>query len=124
MSEEEFSQLSLESKWKHMASIMDYILTMDKTYESNKAVFSLRRRFNPHHPEKDVAYETDAFKKQQRNLRIDQYQRWAHVKNLYSAHRDEMANTLETDKYSEYKSILEKVFTMEVDDALRDIIDD
>jgi len=110
MTEEEFTKLSLADKWVHVTQVMDYIIKMDSNY-------SFRRRLNPHHPKEQA-------KEEQRNLRVDQYQRWAHIQKLYSSHRDEMANTMENAKFSEYKQILEKVFTMEVDDALRDIIGD
>jgi len=88
---------------------MGYVIKMDNHY-------SLRKRLNPHHSAEQVAQE-------QRNFRAHQYQRWSHVKSLYAAHRDEMVNTLDNDTYAEYKNILEKVFTMELDDALRDAID-
>jgi hypothetical protein len=110
MTEDEFAKLTLADKWSHVAEVMDYILKMDTAYD-------LRRRFNPHHQEKMV-------KEERRNLRADQHQRWAHIKGLYSNHRDEMTNTLENEKFAEYKNILETVFTAEVDDALRDIIGD
>lgn len=109
MTEEQFAVLPLPEKWAHIRTTMDYIVRMDSAY-------NMRSRLNPHHPEKDK-------KQEQRNLRIDQYQRWAHIKNLYGAHRDELSNTLDNDQFAECKSILERIFTMEVDDALRDIID-
>jgi hypothetical protein len=108
MNEEEFTSLSLPAKWDHLKKTMDYIVQMDSAY-------SMRRRLNPHHPEKDK-------KQEERNLRLDQYQRWAHIKALYSVHRDELANTLENEEYAKCKSIFEKIFTQEVDDALRNII--
>ncbi len=124
MTEEEFTKLSLAEKWVHVTQVMDYILNMEKNYTLTKTGFDMRRRLNPHHSKEDVAQETKALKEQQRNLRIDQYQRWAHIKSLYAVHRDEMVNTLENDKYSEYKNILENVFTLEFDDALREVIDE
>jgi hypothetical protein len=123
MDEEQFAKLSLAEKWAHLTQVMGYIIAMDHTYNGASTTFSMRRRLNPHHPKEDVTKEEKAFKEQQRNLRIDQYQRWAHVQSLYAAHRDEMVNTLENDKYAEYKNILENVFTMELDDALREVID-
>ncbi|CAM6003867.1 unnamed protein product [Sphagnum balticum] len=89
---------------------MDYIVQMDNVY-------SLRRRLNPHHAE-------DQKKEETRNLRVDQYQRWSHVKNLYAEHRDEMANALDSQDFEKCKAILERIFTMEVDDALRDILEE
>ena len=110
MNEEEFSKLDLSAKWAHISTTMDYIVRMDDVY-------SMRRRLNPHHPEKYV-------KEEQRNLRLDQVQRWRHVMTLYSINRNEMANTLENDKYAECRTIIERVFTQEVDDALHNIIND
>lgn len=110
MSEEEFTKLSLLDKWVHLKTTMDYIVKVDSAY-------SMRVRLNPHHPVKHK-------KEEERNLRIDQYQRWSHVKNLYAEHRDEMMNTLDSPEFEECKSILERIFTMELDDALRDVIDE
>jgi hypothetical protein len=123
MSEEEFTALTLADKWAHVAQVMDYILKIEKTYTSTAVGFDMRRRLNPHHAKEDVASETKAIKQQQRNLRIDQYQRWSHIKSLYAVHRDDMINTLESDKYAEYKNILENVFTLEFDDALRETLE-
>jgi hypothetical protein len=109
MSEDDFAKLDTVGKWQHLSTTMDYIVSMDNTY-------SLRRRYNPHHP-------ADQVKEEKRNLRTDQYQRWAHLKNLYAAHRDELANTLDSDKFAECKRIIEGVFTLEFDDALRDVIE-
>jgi len=124
MSEEEFNKLSLVGKWSHISETMNYIVSMDNAYTGGERAFDLRRRLNPHHPKEDVEYETKGFKEQQRNLRLDQVQRWGHIQRLYSSNRDELANTLDNEKFAESKSILEKVFTAEVDDALRSIIGD
>jgi hypothetical protein len=123
MTEEEFGALTLNAKWDHLKKTVDYILQMDSKYSSTENSFSLRRRYNPHHSPEQIEQETELLKQEQRNLRVDQYQRWGHIKNLYGAHRDELVNTLDSPDYEECKSILERVFTMEVDDALRDIID-
>ncbi len=110
MTEEEFTALSIDKKWLHLKVTMDYITRMDSNY-------SLRRRMNPHHPKEQQIQE-------QRSLRVDQYQRWAHLKNLYGAHRNELSDTLGSSEFEECKSIIERIFTVEVDDALRDIIGD
>ena len=110
MTEEAFAELDLTKKWFHIKTTMDYIQKMDTAY-------SLRSRLNPHHSDKDK-------KEEQRNLRVDQYQRWAHIKNLYATHRDDLTDTLGVSHYEECKSILERIFTMELDDALREIIDE
>lgn len=123
MSEEEFTKLTLIEKWAHITQVMDYILNMEKSYTLTSTGYSMRRRLNPHHSKEDVATEDKAVKEQQRNLRIDQYQRWAHIKSLYAVHRDEMVNTLDNTKYAEYKNILENVFTLEFDDALRETLE-
>ena len=105
MTEEEFAQLTTSHKWSHIKETMDYISVMDNAY-------SMRRRLNPHHPPKQSSQET-------RNLRTEQYQRWLHIKNLYAGHRDELANTLENTDFEKCKSILERIFTEELDDVLR-----
>ena len=109
MDETEFAALTLSDKWFHLKTIMDYVVKMDSAY-------SLRVRLNHHHP-------SNHQKQEERNLRLDQYQRWSHVKNLYAAHRDEMVNTLDSTDFEKCKSILERIFTMELDDVLRDVID-
>jgi hypothetical protein len=108
MSEEDFAKLALILKWEHIAVTMDYILSMDK-------LVATRNEFK--------SYGFDK-KGQIRSMRLDQYQRWAHIKSLYASHRDEMVNTLDSEKFTECKSILESVFTAELDDALRDVIGD
>lgn len=105
MSEDDFSKLTIEHKWSHIKETMDYIVSMDTAY-------SMRRRVNPHHPKKQQIEET-------RTVRQDQYDRWAHVKNLYAAHRDQLANTCENSEFEKCKNILERIFTAELDDALR-----
>jgi hypothetical protein len=110
MTEEEFTALTLSEKWRHVSTVMDYITSTDKMYQ-------LRKRLNPHHPKEQA-------KEEQRNMRLDQYQRWAHVKSLYALHRDEMTNTLDSQEYAKCKLILESVFTLELDDALREVINE
>ena len=124
MTEEEFSALSLPDKWAHIHKTMDYIVQTDSKYSSTKNMFDMRKRYNPHHPAAQVEEETRLFKEQQRNLRIDQHQRWSHIKALYSINRDELSDTLGIKDYEESKRIMERIFTLEVDDALRDIIDE
>ena len=103
MTEEEFAVKPLRDKWEHIVSIIDYVLAMDKFVGTKIA-------------SKD--------KERVRNLRKDQYDRWSHVKQLYASHRDEMVDTMGDEKYIRYQAILERVFTLEVDDALGDIIGD
>lgn len=124
MTEEEFSKLPLVDKWTHVAAVMDYILKMEQNYTLTSTGYNMRRRLNPHHSKEDVAKEDKAVKEQQRNLRTDQYQRWSHIKGLYAVHRDEMVDTLDNSRFAEYKNILENVFTLEFDDALRDVIEE
>ena len=110
MSEEEFATLDTQSKWYHIEQTMLYIMSMDKAVE---------------HKMGTNAYGMDQKKRDQiRSMRLDQYQRWSHVKNLYAVHRDELVNTLENTRFEECKSILERIFTNELDDALRDVIDE
>jgi hypothetical protein len=108
MTEEDFAKLNTEGKWQHVKATMDYIQSMDTAY-------GMRERLNPHHPKAQRSQE-------KRSMRLDQYQRWMHIKSLYAIHRDEMNNTLDNDKYSEAKGILESIFTNELDDALREVI--
>jgi hypothetical protein len=122
MTEDEFAALPLEGKWNHLKKTMDYIVNMDKQYDSKNNTFSLRRRYNPHHPEEQAVQETASHKEQQRSLRVDQFQRWAHVKALYSVNRDELANTLDNNDFAGCRNILERIFTLEVDEALRSLI--
>lgn len=110
MTSEEFNKLTLEAKWIHVESVMKYIQQMDSLY-------SMRRRLNPHHSKEDIKLED-------RNVRIEQYQRWSHVKDLYATHRDELANTLDNERFQECKSIMERIFTLELDEALKDIINE
>jgi len=109
MTEDDFAKLSLEKKWEHLTSTMNYIVKMDSAYE-------MRRRLNPHHPEEHKKEET-------RNFRINQYQMWSNVKDLYAAHRDEMINTMSNEEYEKSKNILERIFTMELDAALHDVLE-
>lgn len=109
MTEEEFANMAASGKWSHIKTMMDYIVRMDSMY-------TLRKRYNPHHP---LGQQKD----EERNLRADQYQRWAHLKNLYANHRDELTDTLGVPEYESCKSIIERVFTQELDDALRDVIE-
>ena len=109
MTPEEFAVLTTGEKWAHINVVMAYIANMDRAY-------NMRVRLNPHHP---VEHQ----KQEERNVRLDQFQRWSHVKDLYAAHRDELANTLDNERYQECRSIMERIFTTEVDDALRGIVD-
>ena len=77
----------------------------------------MRRRLNPHHPEKDVRQETRA-------LRQEQYVRWQQIKQLYVAHRDELSNTFEEPTYVECKNILERILVQDFDRELREVIGD
>jgi hypothetical protein len=108
MSEEEFAALTTAHKWSHIKETMDYIVKIDTAY-------SLCKRFNPHHPKEQQIEE-------RRSQRMDQYQRWAHIKNLYAGHRDELSNTQENPGFEECKNILERIFTAELDDALRSML--
>ena len=110
MTSEQFAPLDLPEKWEHIRATMSYIQQIDEAY-------NMRRRLNPHHSKNDVKLE-------ERNLRLDQYQRWSHIKDLYAAHRDELNDTLGDENYQDCKSILERIFTLELDDALRDIVDE
>jgi hypothetical protein len=45
---------------------------------------------------------------------------WDNIKELYAAHRDELANTY---GWAEHKALLEGIFTDEIDQALRAIFE-
>lgn len=109
MDYDEFAALSLEQKWTHLKEIMDYISNIESKY-------SMRQRFNPHHPKKQQ-------KEEERRVRLDQWQRWQQCKDMYAGHRDELANTLDNPSYEECKRVIEKIFTDELDDALRNVIE-
>jgi exonuclease VII large subunit len=109
MTLEEFSNLNTIQKWHHIKAVMDYI-------EQTELHYSLRRRLNPHHPKAHVDEERIA-------LRKDQYERWAHLKDLYASCRDELSNTQGYADFENCKNILERIFTNELDEALRDVIE-
>ena len=96
MDEAEFARLSLIDKWERLTTTMDVIASMEN---AGRTAYDMRRRLNPHHLAKDVKLENKGFKEHQRQVRVAQYQKWLNVKALYSTHRDEMANTLDTERY-------------------------
>lgn len=104
----EFKQLPLEAKWIVINKIMSDIA-------SNDAMFSMRRRLNPHHSKKQSELETKTF-------RISQLAAWNNVKELYAEFRDELVDTRNNDEYIKCKEILERIFTQDLDDALRKTI--
>lgn len=110
MSEEDFAKLDARAKWQHIVATMDYIQSMDTAY-------GMRERLNPHHPEEHR-------KQEKRSMRLDQYQRWTHVKTLYAINRDELNDTLDNQRFIEAKTILESIFTTELDDAMREVVDE
>ncbi len=106
-SDEVFTTLHVHAKWKIICAEMDYIAKAEE-------MFQLRRRLNPHHPIDDVRRETASF-------RVMQYDRWCKVKDLYAQCRDELADTCGDPKFEECKSLLERIFTDELDVALREV---
>src|ERR1035437_5205700 len=109
MTLEEFNKLPVNEKWSHIRREMDRIQYMEKYQD-------LRMRFIMNHLEKHRQEEL-------RSMRLAQYQAFTEVKALYSENRDELANTVDMPIYEECKSVLERVFTNEVDEALREIIE-
>lgn len=107
---EKFALYKTEEKW-------DSICTRMRVIQQEETNFSLRRRLNPQHADKVVREET-------RRFRTIQYQKWCEVKDLYAEHRDEMANTCNNARYAECKDILERIFTMELDEALRETLEE
>lgn len=107
---EDFAKLSTEDKWRHIAIGM-------KSIQSDDTTFSLRRRMNPHHTPQQKREESRAF-------RISQYSRWSELKDLYAEFRDELSNTQGREQFEECKSILERIFTVELDDALKSTLEE
>lgn len=107
---EEFAAKSLYEKWAYIRRAMDHIQGTD-------TAFNMRRRINPHHPKEHVEEET-------RQHRRAQYYSWLEIKNFYAEYRDEMSDTLGQEQFRECHSIMERIFTKELDDAIRDVIDD
>lgn len=101
----------------HTAQKWEIIHQTMREISASESAFSMRRRLNPHHSSQDVKDETRAF-------RIEQYQKWCEIKDLYAEFRDEMANTAENSHYEQCKNILERIFTEELDEALRQTLDE
>jgi hypothetical protein len=87
-----------------------------KAIQQADTAYSMRRRLNPHHPPEQMRDEAIAF-------RTSQWAKWSDLKDLYAENRDEMSNTLENKSFIECKSIFEKIFTVELDDALRSTLE-
>jgi hypothetical protein len=104
----EFADYSTEEKW-------DSINTRMRNIEQAETAYSLRRRVNPHHSIEHVRAEAKAF-------RADQYAKWCEIKDLYAEFRDELANTCSRPAYITCRDILERIFTVELDDALRETL--
>jgi len=107
---EDFSKYSTEEKW-------DSINTSMRVLQQEETAFELRRRLNTHHHPKQIQEET-------RRFRMDQWIKWCEVKDLYAEHRDELADTLGDESYQTCRSILERIFTNELDDALRKTLEE
>lgn len=105
-----FAKKTLEDKWSYISRGMSHIQSYDKDYH-------LRRRFNPHHPPEQVADE-------RRTMQISQYTKLCCIKDLYAEFRDELSDTCGNERYSEARSILERLFTQDVDIALRNVIEE
>ena len=101
MTEEQFKLLPTREKWLHVEKCLNYIKMLDSMLRPTAS--------------KDIAIDWP--------MRKDQYERWTHVKNLYALNRDEMSNTLEEDRFSFCKNVLEQVFTYELDEAIRKTIE-
>lgn len=110
MTSEAFAAKNTVGKWEWIHQSMAAIA-------SAESAFSMRRRLNPHHPLEQAREETRAF-------RLEQYQKWCEIKDLYAQHRDEMANTFESVNYQRCKNILERIFTDELDEALRQTLEE
>lgn len=107
--EKYFGDLSLQDKWVWIKQQMDFI-------SKQEIAFNMRRRFNPHHSPEQAKGETITY-------RMTQYEKWCEIKDLYAFHRDELANTLENESFEEYKHILERIFTQDLDNALRQTLE-
>lgn len=124
MTEAEFALIPLVGKWAYIKRTMDEIHQLDVSHEHKDNSYKLRRRYNPNHSEAMVKLEEKQLKHEQRAIRIEQNAKWQWVKTLYAVNRDELADTLGDDGYAECHSIMERIFTNEVDDALRKILND
>ena len=49
---------------------------------------------------------------------------WKEVKDLYAEYRDELSNTLDNERFASCRDILEKVFTEELDEALKQVLNE
>lgn len=105
-----FAKYKTEEKW-------DSIATGMRNLQQSETAFSMRRRLNPHHSDKDVKDETSRF-------RASQYVEWCKIKDLYAEHRDELACTFENNSYISCRNVLELIFTNELDDALRQTLEE
>lgn len=106
----DFASYKTEEKWDSLATRM-------RNIQQAETAYSLRRRLNPHHPPADARKEAHAF-------RTEQYKLWCEVKDLYAEHRDELANTCDRSQYKECRDILERIFTNELDEALRQTLEE
>jgi len=106
----EFASYSTEEKW-------DSIHTRMRVIAQEETAYSLRRRLNPHHPLVQQRAEAKAFRHQQ-------WEKWCEIKDLYAEHRDELANTQGRSQYTECRDILERIFTNELDEALRQTLEE
>lgn len=96
--------------WAKISNLMSDIQSMDNSH-------AMRRRFNPHHPIEQRRAEVKA-------VRMKQYELWQQAKDLYGEHRDELVDTLESDRYKSCQEILERIFTQDLDDALKEVLDE
>jgi hypothetical protein len=107
---DDWPKWNTHEKWVYLAAGMQGIQDSDGT-------FALRRRLNPHHPIENQRQEARAHV-------ISQMGRLNDLKDLYASARDELANTCDNDMFVQWRNILERLFTMDVDAALHKIIDE
>lgn len=105
----EFKDYTTLEKWDSIHTCINNLLRAEDA-------FSLRRRVNPHHKKEQVREETRLF-------RTEQYAKWSEVKELYVEFRDELSNTFGDKRFVECRNILERIFTVELDEALRQTLE-
>jgi hypothetical protein len=96
--------------WNSISGKMGKIQEMEKSH-------AMRNRFNPHRPPQQKRDEIRA-------IRSRQYEMWKEVKDLYAEHRDELSNTLDSERFASCRDILEKIFTEELDEALKQVLNE
>ena len=108
MNSEEFGKLDASGKWNFISQEMEGIAALERVHE-------FRKRLNPHHSKAQQREEAE-------NIRKSQYIRWVAIKELYTEYRDDLVDTLNDERHTQFKSILERILVQDFDNELRKII--